>query len=103
VPLRKKKKKKKQRRRKKEEEEETWSATLKEKHGLTVSENRVLKKIFRPKTEEVKEEWRRLCNVKRLDLYSSPDVIQTIKSRRMRLAGHVARMGKDMVETIWKV
>lgn len=67
---------------------------------MTMSEIRVLKKIFSPKTEDVKAEWRRLCNVELLDLYSSPDVIRAIKSRRMRLKGPVARMGKHRVETI---
>ena len=61
---------------------------------MTGSENRVLKKISRPKKEEVTGEWRRLYNVELLDLYSSPDVIPVIKSRRMRLAGHLARLEK---------
>ena len=77
-----------------EEEEEAWSATLKEEHRLTGSENRVLKKIFRPTREEVTGEWRRLYNVELLDLYSSPDVIRMIKSRRMRMVGHLTRMRK---------
>jgi len=77
-----------------EEEEETWSATLKEEHKLTGSANRVLKKIFRPKKEEVTGDWRRLHNAELLNLYSSPGVIRVIKSRRLRLAGHLALMGK---------
>jgi hypothetical protein len=73
---------------------ETWSLTLKEEHRLRVFENRVLRKIFRPKRDEVTEEWRKLCNEEFRDLYSSPSIIRIIKSRRIRWAGHVARMGR---------
>jgi hypothetical protein len=59
-----------------------------------VFENRVLRRIFGPKRDEVTGEWRRLHNEELNDLYSSPDIIRVIKSRRMRWAGHVARMGK---------
>jgi hypothetical protein len=59
-----------------------------------VFENRVLWGIFGPKRDEVTGEWRRLHNGELHDLYSSPDVIRQIKSRRMRWAGHVARMGE---------
>jgi hypothetical protein len=72
---------------------ETWSVTLREEHRLRVFENRVLKRLFRPKRDEVMGEWRKLHNEFR-DLYSSPSIIKIIKSRRMSWAGHVARMGE---------
>jgi hypothetical protein len=56
--------------------------------------NRVLRRIFGPKRDEVTGEWRRLRNEELNDLYSSPNIIRVIKSRRMRWAGHVARMGE---------
>jgi len=61
---------------------------------LRLSENRVLRKIFGPKRDEVVGEWRRLHNEELNDLYSSPNNIRVIKSRRMRWAGHVASMGE---------
>jgi hypothetical protein len=67
---------------------------LREEHGLRVFENRVLKGIFGPKRDEVKGGWRKLVNEELHDLYSSPSIIRIIKSRRMRWAGHVARMGE---------
>jgi hypothetical protein len=72
---------------------ETWSLTLTEEHILRVFENRVLR-IFGPKRDEVTGEWRKLHNGGLHDLYSSPNIIRQIKSRRMRWAGHVARMGE---------
>jgi hypothetical protein len=60
-----------------------------------VFENRVLRRIFRPKRDEVTGEWRKLYNEKLHNLYSAPDIIRQVKSRRMRWAGHVARMGKE--------
>jgi hypothetical protein len=60
-----------------------------------VFENRVLRRIFGPKRDEVTGEWRKLYNEELHILYSSPNVIRQIKSRRMRWAGHVARMGKE--------
>jgi hypothetical protein len=59
-----------------------------------VSENRVLRRIFGPKRDEVKGQWRKVHSWELHNLYSSPDIIRQIKSRRMRWAGHVARMGQ---------
>jgi hypothetical protein len=67
---------------------------LREEHRLRVFENRVLRRIFGPKRDEVTGEWRNLHNGELHNLYSSPDIIRQIKSRRMRWAGHVARMGE---------
>jgi hypothetical protein len=74
---------------------ETWSLTSRAEHRLRVFENRVLRRIFGPKRDEVTGEWRKLHNEELHDLYSSPSIIRIIKSRRMRWAGHVARMGGD--------
>jgi hypothetical protein len=72
---------------------ETWSLTLREEHRLRVFKNRVLRRIFGPKRDEITGEWRKLHNEELHILYSSPDIRQ-IKSRRMRWAGHVACMGE---------
>ena len=58
-------------------------------------ENKVLRRIFGPRRDEVTGEWRRLHNEELNDLYSSPNIVRMIKSRRMRWAGHVARMGTE--------
>jgi hypothetical protein len=58
-------------------------------------ENRVLRRIFGPKRDEVTGEWRKLHNAELHNLYSSPEIIRQVKSRRMRWAGHVARMGEE--------
>jgi hypothetical protein len=60
-----------------------------------VFENRALRRIFEPKRDEVTGEWRKLHNEELHNLYSSPDIIRQAKSRRMRWAGHVARMGEE--------
>jgi hypothetical protein len=60
-----------------------------------VFENRVLRRIFVPKRDEVMGEWRKLHSEELHNVYSSPDIIRHIKSRRMRWAGHVARMGEE--------
>jgi hypothetical protein len=73
---------------------------LREECRLRVFENKVLRRIFGPKRDEVTGEWRRLHNKEVYALYSSPNIIRVIKSRRLRWAGHVARMGrvdKDLV------
>jgi hypothetical protein len=74
---------------------ETWSLTLREEHRLRVFENRVLRRIFGPKRDEETGGWRKLHNEELHNLYSSPSVIRMIKSRRMRWAGHVARIGRS--------
>jgi hypothetical protein len=66
---------------------------LREKRRLRVFENRVLRKIFGPKRDEVTGDWRKLRNEELNDLYPSTTVVQLIKSRRLRWALHVARMG----------
>jgi len=71
----------------------TWSLTLREERGLRVFGNRVLRRIFGPKRDEVKGEWRKLHNEEINDLYCSPNIVRVLKSRRMRSAGHVARVG----------
>jgi hypothetical protein len=71
---------------------ETWSLTLSEEQRLREFGNRVLR-IFGPKRDEVTGEWRKLHNEELRDFYSLPSIIRIIKSRRMRWAGHAARMG----------
>jgi hypothetical protein len=73
---------------------ETWYLTLREEHRLKVFENRVLRRIFGPKRDEVMGAWRKLYNRELHILYSSPDIIRQIKLRRMRWARHVAHMGE---------
>jgi len=74
---------------------ETWSLTLREERRLRVFENRVLSKVFGPKRDQVTGEWRKLHNEELNDLYSLPNIVRMVKSRRMRWAGHVARVGED--------
>jgi hypothetical protein len=67
-----------------------------------VFENRVLRRVFGPENDEVTGEWRKLHNGQLHNLYSSPDIIRQITSRRMRWAGHVARMGRrDKCKRFW--
>jgi len=74
---------------------ETWSLTLREERKLRVFENMVLRRIFERRRDEVTGELRRLHNEELNDLYSSPNIVRVIKSRRSRWAGHVARMGEE--------
>jgi hypothetical protein len=69
---------------------ETWSLTLREERTLRVFENRVLRRIFGPKRDEVMAEWRKLHDEELRDLYSSPSINRIIMSTRMRWEGHVA-------------
>jgi hypothetical protein len=73
---------------------ETWSPTLREERRLRLFENRVPRRIFGPKRDQVTGEWRRLHNEEINDLYCSPSIYRVIKARRMRWAGHVAQMGE---------
>jgi hypothetical protein len=73
---------------------ETWCPTLKEEHRLGVFENRVLRRIFGRKRDEVTGGWRKLHNEELYDLYSSPRIIRIMKAKRTRCAGHVARLGE---------
>jgi hypothetical protein len=68
--------------------------TLREEHKLGVFEKKVLRRIFRPKRDEVTRGWRKLHNEELRDLYSSPSIIRIIESKRVRWAGNVARMGE---------
>jgi hypothetical protein len=74
---------------------ETWSLTLREEHRVRVSENRVLRRMFGPKRNEVTGEWRKLHNGKFSELYFSHKIFRVIKSRRMRWAGYVASMAES--------
>ncbi|KAJ4431656.1 hypothetical protein ANN_20255 [Periplaneta americana] len=74
---------------------DTWTLTLREEHRLRVFENKVLRKIFGAKRDEATGEWRKLHNTELHALYSSPNIIRNLKSRRLRWAGHVARMGES--------
>ena len=73
---------------------ETWSLTLREECRLRGFENRVLRRVFGSKRDEVTGEWRQLHNEELRDLYSLPNIVLVVKSRRMRWVGHVAHMGE---------
>ena len=66
---------------------------MREERRLRVFENRVSRSVFGPKRDEVTGEWRKLHNEELRDLYSLPKIVRVVKSRRMRWAGHVARLG----------
>jgi len=68
---------------------------LQEERKLRVFENMALRRVFGPRRDEVKGEWRRLHNEELNDLYCSPNIVRVIKWRGMRWAGHVARMGEE--------
>ena len=74
---------------------ENWSLTLTEERSLRVFENRVVRRIFGPKRDEVTREWRKLHNEKLNDLNSSHNIVRVTKSRRVGRAGHVACMGES--------
>jgi hypothetical protein len=71
------------------------SLTLRKEGRLRVFENRVLRRVFGPKRDEVTGAWRKLPNEELNDLYSLPNIVRVVKSRRIRWAGYVARMGVE--------
>jgi len=73
---------------------ETWSLTLREERRLRVFENRVLRRIPGLKRDEITQKWRKLHNEELNDLYSSPNIVREIKSRRIKRAWYVARIRK---------
>jgi hypothetical protein len=68
---------------------------LREERRLRVFENRVLRRVFGPKRDEVIGNWRKLHNEEPNDLYSLPNIVRVVKSRIMRWAGRVSRMGEE--------
>ena len=77
---------------------ETWSLTLGEERRLRVFENRMLRRVFGPKRDDVTGEWRKFHNEELSDLYSLPNILRVVKSKRMRLAGHVKSFS-----VLWRV
>ena len=81
---------------------ETWSFTLREEHRLRVFENGALRNIIVPKRDEAIGDWRKFHSEELHDLFSSPNITRVIKSRRMRLAEHVERIGGRIVAySVW--
>ena len=81
---------------------ETWSLTSREERRLRVFENRVLRRVFGPRRDDVTGEWRKLHNEELNDLYCSTNIVRVIKSGRIRWVGHVARMGRGEAYTgLW--
>jgi len=80
---------------------ETWSVTFRDEHRLRVVDSRVLRKVFGPKWDEGRGEWRRLNNEALSELYCSPNIVRVIKSKIMRWAGHVARRWRVEVYTVF--
>ena len=78
---------------------ETWSLTLREERKLRVFDIMLLRRIFGLKRDELTREWRKLHNEDLNDLHSSPSIVRVIKSGRMKLTGHVARMGRGETYT----
>jgi len=74
---------------------ETWSLTLREERRLRVFENRVLRRIFGPKMDEITEEWRKLHNEELNILYSSPNIVRVIKLRVMEMGGACSTYGGE--------
>jgi hypothetical protein len=83
---------------------ETLSRTLREEQRRRVYENRVLRRISGPRRDEVMGGWRKLHNEELRDLYSSPSITRIMKSRRLRWAGHVVRMGekRNTYRLLWE-
>ena len=78
---------------------ETWSLTLRDERRLRVFENKVLRRVFEPKRDEITGERRKLHNEELSDVYSLPNIVRVVKSRRMRWAGHVVLWGRGEVCT----
>jgi hypothetical protein len=79
---------------------ETWSLTIREENILWVFENRVLRRIFGPKRDEVTREWRKLHSEELHILYSSPNIIRPIMSRRMRWSEHVHAWERNVYKVL---
>jgi hypothetical protein len=73
---------------------ETWSLSLREEHRLGLFENKVLGRIFGPKRDKATGGWKKLHGEELYDVYSSPSIIRVVKSRKMKWAGNVTRMGR---------